>query len=211
FASFLLIFSGWLLFPASLSAQSNKSEVKFWKDKAKGYTKNPLALKSEFENYQNQIKDLKRRNKSLVNQQTQGLASPEQSDLVDSLRWAIIQLEGKLQSTTNQYMKMEAAYKTQNKVSEMGIRTGLVYGIQVGAFIFHEMENAPADQEDFIVERADGYNKYVIGNFRTYEEASGFRDELRKIGISDAWIVPYIDGVRATMEEAENYLRQQGR
>lgn len=211
-AKFLFfIVLGILILSPGLQAQSDKETEKFWKQKAKGYVKKPLALKAEFENYQNQIKDLKERNKKLVEQLNAGGGSTGGGkNLVDSLRWAIIQLEGELQSTKNQYAKLEAAYKTERKVSEMGIRTGLIYGVQIGAFVFYEMDNPPADAQDVIVERADGFNKYVIGSFRTYEEAGGFRDELRKIGVKDAWIVPYIDGVRATMDEAKAYSEKQG-
>lgn len=202
---------GVLILCSGLQAQSAKETEKFWKKKAKGYVKKPLALKAEFENYQNQIKDLKERNKNLVEQLNGGSGTVGgKKNLVDSLRWAIIQLEGELQSTKNQYAKLEAAYKTERKVSEMGIRTGLIYGVQIGAFVFYEMDNPPADAQDVIVERADGFNKYVIGSFRTYEEAGSFRDELRKMGVKDAWIVPYIDGVRATMDEANAYLKNQG-
>jgi len=202
---------GALLLSPGLQAQTTKETEKFWKKKAKGYVKKPLALKAEFENYQNQIKDLKERNKKLVEQMNAGGGSiGGDKNLTDSLRWAIIQLEGELQSTKNQYAKLEAAYKTERKVAEMGIRTGLIYGVQIGAFVFYEMDNPPADAQDVIVERADGFNKYVIGSFRTYEEAGSFRDELRKMGVKDAWIVPYIDGVRANMDEANAYLKNQG-
>ena len=198
---------GLLILSPGLQAQSDKETQKFWKKKAKGYVKKPLALKAEFENYQNQIKDLKERNKKLVEQLNSGGAD---KNMTDSLRWAIIQLEGELQSTKNQYAKLEAAYKTERKVSEMGIRTGLIYGVQIGAYVFYEMENPPADAQDIIVERADGFNKYVIGSFRTYDEAGNFKEELRKMGVDDAWIVPYIDGVRVTMDEAKSYRDQQG-
>lgn len=202
--------------PSQLTAQqADKETQKFWKKKAKGYVKNPLALKAEFENYQNQIKDLKDRNKKLVEQLNAGggtiaAGAGGNKSLVDSLRWAIIQLEGDLQTTKNNYAKLEAAYKTQKKVTEMGIRTGLIYGVQVGAFVFYEMENPPVDAQDVIVERAEGFNKYVLGNFRSYDEASAFRDELAKIGVKGPWVVPYIDGVRVTMDEAKGYLDKQG-
>ncbi len=202
---------GMLFLSPMLNAQTDKETQKFWKSKAKGYVKKPLALKAEFENYQNQIKDLKERNKKLVEQlNTGGGGATGGKNLVDSLRWAVIQLEGELQKTRNDYAKLEAAYKTERKVAEMGIRTGLIYGIQIGAFVFYEMDNPPAEAQDVIVERADGFNKYVIGSFRTYDEAGGFRDELRKMGVKDAWIVPYIDGVRASMDEAKAYLDKQG-
>lgn len=202
---------GLLVVSPLLQAQTAKETEKFWKKKAKGYVKKPLALKAEFENYQNQIKDLKERNKKLVEQMNAGGGSlGGDKNTVDSLRWAVIQLEGELQKTKNDYAKLQAAYQTERKVAEMGIRTGLIYGVQIGAFVFYEMENPPADAQDIIVERADGFNKYVIGNFRTYDEADDFRAELKKMGVKGPWIVPYIDGVRATIEEANEYLKSQG-
>ncbi len=208
---FIGIVLGLACLASPLQAQTDKETQKFWKKKAKGYTKKPLALKAEFENYQNQIKDLKDRNKQLVEQLNEGgLAGGDANKVVDSLRWAIIQLEGELQATKNQYAKLENAYKTLKKTEDMGIRTGLVYGVQIGAYVFYEMQNPPDNAPDVIVERADGFNKYVIGNFRTYDEATNFRDELRKMGVKDAWIVAYIDGVRVSMEEANEYLQKQG-
>ena len=170
------------------------------------YSRNPLALKAEFENYQEQIKDLKARNKELLNRS----ASSQNTDLVDSLRWAAIQLEGELQALQAQHERLKAEYQSRRKVSDIGIQPGLVYRVQIGAYVFHEMENVPEEAGDIVAERADGFNKYVIGSFRTYEECESFRDELRTIGINDAWIVPYLDGERVTIQEANDYLAQQG-
>ena len=206
----ICLFLGLLIVSPLLQAQTAKETEKFWKKKAKGYVKKPLALKAEFENYQNQIKDLKERNKKLVEHMNADGGLTGDNNQADSLRWAVIQLEGELQKTKNDYAKLQAAYQTERKVAEMGIRTGLIYGVQIGAFVFYEMENPPADAQDIIVERADGYNKYVIGNFRTYEEADDFRSELKKMGVKGPWIVPYIDGVRASIEEANTYLKNQG-
>ena len=93
----------------------------------------------------------------------------------------------------------------------MAIQPGLVYRVQIGAYVFYEMDNPPVNAGDFVAERADGFNKYVIGSYRTYEEAGEFKDEIRKMGIKDAWVVPYIDGVRVTIEEANTYLGNQGK
>ncbi|MEL6670974.1 MAG: hypothetical protein AAFR61_02250 [Bacteroidota bacterium] len=196
------------LLPATMSAQISKEEKKFWKDKAKMYTKNPVALKAEFENYQEQIKDLKLRNKTLQGK----VSNVQNSDVVDSLRWALIQMEGELQAARTQIEKLREVAKTQNVVLQEGIKTGLVYRVQIGAYVFHEMQGAPAsDQQDFVAERADGFNKYLIGQFRTYQECEDFRNGLRKMGIADAWIVPYIDGVRVTIDEANRYRQNEGR
>ncbi|MDP5168718.1 MAG: SPOR domain-containing protein [Bacteroidia bacterium] len=189
------------------SAQVSKEETKFWKQKAKMYAGNPLALKAEFENYQEQIKDLKARNKDLLNRS----ASNQNTDLVDSLRWAAIQVEGELQALQSKYDQLRAEYQSRRKVSDMGIQPGLIYRVQIGAFVFHEMENVKGDSPDIVSEKADGFNKYVIGNFRSYEECEGFRDELKTLGIEDAWIVPYLDGERVSIQEAKDYLARQGK
>lgn len=205
FRFFLATFALAMMVPDA-SAQVSKEERKFWKQKAKMYSKNPLALKAEFENYQEQIKDLKARNKELLNRS----ASSQNTDLVDSLRWAAIQLEGELQALQAQHDRLKAEYQSRRKVSDMGIQPGLIYRVQIGAYVFHEMENMPGESQDILAEKADGFNKYVIGSFRAYDECESFRDELRTIGINDAWIVPYLDGERITIAEANEYLSQQG-
>lgn len=189
------------LIPAFASGQMSKEEEKFWKEKTKAYAKNPESLKSEFENYQDQIKELKRINKELMAR----AASTQSTDLVDSLKWVLSQLETELQAQRNQKEKLEKAYKSQVRVNELGIKKGLVYRVQIGAYVFYEMNAQPQEGQDFQEEKSDGYNKYVIGNFRTYDDATGFRNELRKMGLKDAWVVPYIDGLRVTIDEARQY------
>ena len=63
----LLIFLQFF-FPMKALGQVSKAEQKFWKQKAKMYSKNPLSLKAEFENFQQQIKDLKSMNRDLHGQ-----------------------------------------------------------------------------------------------------------------------------------------------
>ena len=46
---------------------------------------------------------------------------------------------------------------------------------------------------------------YMMGNFRDLANAEAFRDDIRKLGIKDAFVVPYIDGTRVTIEEALKY------
>lgn len=199
-------------FTLSLNAQTDKAEIKFWKNKAKAYKKDPLSLKAEFENYQNQIKDLKRRNKEMAERLSNlegGAPSGPGNNLTDSLRFNLAQKEQELQTVKQDYAKLESAYRSVQRTNDMGIRPGLIYGVQIGAFVYYKMENAPTDANDVVEEKSDGYNKYVIGNFRTYDEAHEFRGELRKIGVKDAWIVPYLDGVRVTMDEAKDYLKKQ--
>ena len=100
FLSCLLLF----IFSTGLS-QVAKQERKFWKKKSKMYVKNPISLKSEFENFQEQIKDLKTRNKALI-EQSSGM---KDSEYVDSLMWVLVQSEGLAEALRreNESLKVE--------------------------------------------------------------------------------------------------------
>ena len=54
-----------------------------------------------------------------------------------------------------------------------------------------------------------GLYVYSIGNFNNFEDALQMRDQLRKQGVTDAFVVPYIGDRRITMEEAKELLRRQ--
>ena len=209
----ILVLLSLLLSSPVLFAQQkkNKEDEKFWKTKAKMYAKRPLALKATIENYENQIKDLKNHVKELEEHLGSGsMQVAGESDLTDSLRWAVIQLEGELQDQKNQYRKLEEAYKTQRHVSDMGISTGLVYRVQIGAYVLHEPELPQTTDNNFHMERSDGFNKYAIGFFRTYDEAAVMRHEVQKMGIEDAFVVAYIDGMRVSIKEASQYRENEG-
>lgn len=137
-------------------------------------------------------------------------AFQREAKLNDSLRWTLVKIEGELEAERTKNKKLTVALVSRTKASDQGIKTGLVYRIQIGAYVINELSNSGVNTHDFIAERSDGYNKYIIGSCRTYAEAMHMRDDLRKLGIKDAWIVPYIDGERVTANEANEYTASQG-
>jgi len=52
----------------------------------------------------------------------------------------------------------------------------------------------------------NGAYRYTSGDFRSKEEAITRQAEVRKLGFSDAFVVAFINGERATIKEAENAL-----
>ena len=52
----------------------------------------------------------------------------------------------------------------------------------------------------------NGAYRYTSGDFRTKQEATTRQSEVRKLGFSDAFVVAFINGERATIKEAENAL-----
>lgn len=194
---------------AQKKSAKDKEQEKKWKQKAKAYVKNPMSLKQDTESYQSQITGLKNQ---LLQLQTEFAGTSDASTtlavIIDSLKWESIQLQADKQQLQKKLDKMEIALKGEKKVAQMGTKLGLVFRTQIGAFVTHEMQNPPKSGEDFVHEKADGFNKYLVGNFRTQPEAEAFAEELKKLGIKDAWAVPYIDGVRVTFAEATSYLQK---
>lgn len=54
----------------------------------------------------------------------------------------------------------------------------------------------------------NGAYRYVSGDFTTKQEAMERQTEIRKMGFSDAFVVAFINGERATIKEAENALKK---
>ena len=131
---------------------------------------------------------------------------------IDSLQNLVSAKNSELAANKAKYEKLQAAYEAQKNINEKGIIPGLVYKVQIGAFVYFDINKYLKDTEkNFEGETADGMNKYTMGNFRDLDVANQFKKDVQKMGIEDAWVVPYIDGVRVTMEEARNYLGNQGK
>lgn len=194
---------------ATYGQNPSKEEVKFWKNRAKMYVKRPLSLKSEFDNYQNQIADLKKRNKELMTRR--GANDQKSEQLIDSLRWALIQVEGELQAQRKQNEELQKQLSNgggpvaSGGIASKGITNGLIYRVQIGAYVFNKVDLSNNLETGIQEEKSDGFNKYVVGGYRDYNEAVALKEQLEKIGVEEPWIVPYINGLRVTMEEARQF------
>ena len=54
----------------------------------------------------------------------------------------------------------------------------------------------------------NGAYRYTSGDFPTKQQAVDRQAVVRKLGYSDAFVVAFINGERATIKEAENYLQK---
>lgn len=86
------------------------------------------------------------------------------------------------------------------------VPTGVAFKVQVGAYQKFNINEYFVDAKKIGYENVDGTNKYVIGYFTSFEAAKGFESDMKKMGIKDAWLVPYKDGERITDEEAASLL-----
>lgn len=177
-----------------------KQEKKMWKKKAKTYAKTPIQLRDDLENLNEQIKALSEKNKNLMTRVSNCNAQ------VDSLQGALNSKVAEIASLEKKYDQLQTAYQGQKQVTTKGITPGLVYHVQIGAFVHFDINAYLKETENFEGESTDGMNKYLIGKFKEFDVAENFKKDIRKMGIRDAWIVPYIDGVRVTHEEARKFL-----
>lgn len=174
-----------------------KALKKEWKRKAKAYSKDPLSLKNYEERNSERIAMLEAKVKEL-----EGQISAQQAE--------IDRQANEIRRCASENQDLKTAYEALKKAKEDDTPRGLIFKVQIGAFEVFNINQYLQETENFEGESADGLNKYTIGNFRDPNMADAFRADIAKMGIKDAWIVPYRDGVRITMTEAKEILAAAG-
>lgn len=206
----IIVFVGFSL-TRELHAQNDKKTKKEWKKKASAYKKDPLSLKSFEEGYRKKLFDAEKKSKELSD--INGRLNIKVDSLLNELKKKdaeIAMLKSDLDKLRAEYAKLESAYSSQKANSERGVIAGLVFKIQIGAFIHFDMNQYLKETTNFEGESSDNFNKYVLGAFRDLEVAEAFKKDISRMGIKDAWIVPYVDGVRIEMAEARKILAAGG-
>src|SRR5579859_270160 len=186
-----LIFSGMQVF-----GQLSKAEKKEWKKKAKEYSKNPAGLKSLIEAKQTAETDnstLKGQVSSLNSQVSDKNAKI--ADLEDQLS----KMRGDLTSTKAELAQLK---ETPPAPSPMDFSKGVIFKVQIGAFKNKDLAKYFDNNPNFGGEATEkGEQRYTIGVFRDYWEADKFKKYMREMGVKDAWIVPFKDGVRVEIKD----------
>ena len=211
--------------------KGDKVEYKKWKKKAKSYVKNPMALKAKEEACDKTIQDLTKKNAELSKRISELQAELDkchansQAELqrrdarFDSLMYEFKKLQTGYESMKNvtqptdnrQPIDGQTSSGTSNATSgrDNSGERGIIYRVQIGAYTKFKIDDKLTNTEsNFTGESVDNMNKYLIGRFRNYEMCEQFRKSIVKLGIKDAWVTAYNDGVRITVTEA--IRRQKG-
>ncbi len=189
-----LILVGTISFNAT--AQMDKKEKKEWKKKAKEYAKSPDQLKQLVEDnqaLQSQVTSLKAENTSMQSKLSDKDA--KMSELQDDLAKLRSDLAA-AKAATRESKPAPTEMKSGEKMID-----GLVFKVQIGAFRNKDLSKYFENHENFGGESEDGMQKITLGQFRDYWEADTFKKYLREMGVRDAWIVPYQDGVRKEIKD----------
>jgi nucleoside-specific outer membrane channel protein Tsx len=111
-----------------------------------------------------------------------------------------------LQSKVEQAERKVEVVVQEKVAAQSAVPSGLGFKIQIGAYKNFKVNQYFDKPKSLGTEDIDGYNKYIVGYFSTLEEAQAFQKDVKKMGIQDAWIVPYSGGQRISDAEAEKLL-----
>ena len=203
----LTLFIG--ILTASLAfGQMTKAEQKAHKKEMKEWKKRKKRMSSE---------DFK----ELVDNQIQlkAAAAGALSD-IESLENQVATKDGQIGDLQKQVTRMQASYQAAQReldnlqqniatqpvynpdlINGEDFSVGVVFKVQVGAFRKVDLEKYAETSKDFSQEEGEELRKYIIGNFRNYEDANVLKRYLREMGVDDAWVVPYRDGIRVPLKE----------
>lgn len=79
---------------------------------------------------------------------------------------------------------------------------GTWFRVQIGAYQDPKIDSDLQTNEDGLgVKTMDGLQKIVLGRFRDYQKAKQLQTQIQNLGIKDAWIASYEDGVRVPIEQ----------
>ncbi|MEM7655600.1 MAG: hypothetical protein AAF399_05680 [Bacteroidota bacterium] len=81
------------------------------------------------------------------------------------------------------------------------------FEVQIGAFENFNLDAYADELVRFREVESDGLKKYVLGRFRTFEDAEAFLADLKSFGMYDAFIAGIVDGRRTSVDEAKAAAR----
>jgi hypothetical protein len=105
----------------------------------------------------------------------------------------------------------DSLHKIQQKARQVFVSDSLktsisdlsiIYSVQIGAYINFN-SNLISDDISQLEEFEDnGFNKFAVGKFTTYKEAVLLRDDLKRLGFKDSFIIAKSFGVPVNITEA---------
>ncbi len=89
---------------------------------------------------------------------------------------------------------------------------GLSFRVQIGAFRNQLPNNTFKGLSPLYGETTrNGYYRYTAGDFEKIEAANAVKNDLRKLGYRDAFVVAYLNGKRISASEAIAYMAKEGK
>ncbi|MBX2870916.1 MAG: hypothetical protein KTR30_02420 [Saprospiraceae bacterium] len=172
-----------------------KEEKKALKAQLKKYRKNPELLRDLTEE-SDALREENRELQSRINQM-----ESEKSHSSSQ----VAQKDRELMELNNRLLDAQEALRQKNEeppavMTPREVETGTHFKIQIGAY---EKTYIPENLagEDMGLESDGSLQKVLVGKFNDYQAAKELKKYIRNIGIKDAFIVAYRDGLRVDLDE----------
>jgi hypothetical protein len=72
---------------------------------------------------------------------------------------------------------------------------GTIYKVQIGNYGKFLIDNFTTNKT-LSLEIEDNNSRYIISKFKTKKEATEFKESMKKLGITDAFVTKYVNGLR---------------
>ncbi len=172
---FLICF---VLTSVNVTAQTlSKKEKKVLKKEIKTYKKNPEKWVEMLKFHDNQLAELNAKIDDL-----KAKLAAEQAEKAE--------LAAKLKNLEMQYLTLK------KNMPSTTLPDGTVYQVQMGYYEYLDLMSFNTKLKTIKAEEIDGKKRYVIGHFDNLMDAVQFSNDIKTLGISDAFVSQYIDGER---------------
>ena len=93
------------------------------------------------------------------------------------------------------------------KQNNTSLPDGIAYQVQMGYYQYLNLASFNEQTKTIKAEEVDGAKRYVVGHFLELEDAIQFRDDIKTLGIDDAFVSQYINGKRNMQFDAEKAIK----
>ena len=177
--NFLIILTtlGFLMSNSVQAQELTKTQRKALKKEIRTYKKNPekwVKMQNKHQSNVNELTDeIARLNGQLKS------AEMEREKLAEQLKLEKLR-----------YVELEKTIPTTE------LPEGTVYQVQMGFYQYLDLVSFNDKLKTVRAEEIDGKKRYVIGHFNNLLDAVQFSNDIKRIGVSDAFVTEYIDGER---------------
>lgn len=173
----ILVTLGFFINQSAQAQELTKTQKRALKKEIRTYKKNPEKWVKMQNQHQTKVKEL----------------SDEITRLTGQLETAELkanQLAEQLKLEQLRYVELEKTIPTT------ALPEGTVYQVQMGFYQYLDLVSFNDKLKTVRAEEIDGKKRYVIGHFENLLDAVQFSNDIKRIGISDAFVTEYIDGER---------------
>ncbi len=171
--------------------QKLKNELKSYMSDLEGYKAKKDDIQITLDSNESQIKSLKDELAyTIINQS-------EMANKVAAYENEVKKLLAENEELKNWNQSAATEAETSTVVGNTGANEkGTVFKVQIGNYkVFNATKHF--EKPRYISYEADGEtNRYVIGSFADRKAAFGFLEDIKKMGIADAFVAKYINGKR---------------